>query len=245
MALAWGRFVPNSKGMNGSRALLLCLLLPLAGCGPVAAPTPPADKGNKGLALPPGHPALPGLARAPAGDHPPALSFDGEGMQLVDPAHGQVRAVLFGTRSDALGRALESTRGPAVRGVRADCAFGPLATWSWPDGLTIFAQDGRFAGWQLEAGSRFAAKPEPATAKGKQAPEKAKRAATTARLSTAQGIAVGSGWGEVRKAYDTKAQQTDLGLEFNAAGLSGLLDQPGEKGRVTLLWSGLTCVGAA
>jgi hypothetical protein len=42
--------------------------------------------------------------------------------------------------------------------------------------------------------------------------------------------------------YDAKIEQTTLGTEFNAAGLSGILDGTGAKAKVTNLWSGVNCV---
>ena len=53
---------------------------------------------------------------------------------------------------------------------------------------------------------------------------------------------IGSTRAQLLDVYDAKIEQTTLGTEFNAAGLSGILDGTGAKAKVTNLWSGVNCV---
>lgn len=198
-----------------------------------AAPTDP----HQGLELPPGHPAIaiPGQGTvetdATASGHPPVISLDGEGLRLIDPKSGSTRPLSFGVQEAQLKLVAEKLKGPASAGRNAECGAGPLAYLSWDDGLTLYSLDGLFAGWALD--ERGA--PQPA----KKAPAKGE---PPARLTTISGIGIGSTRAELLDVYDTTIEQTSLGTEFNAAGLSGILDGTGAKAKVTNMWSGVNCV---
>lgn len=209
--------------------LTLAALL-LSACQPAAekqAAAPEQDP-HAGLDLPPGHPQvdLPGADGAPteaAGPaHPPVIALDGEGLRLVDPKSGATRPLAFGVDEAQLKTVAEKLKGPAQSGRNAECGAGPLNYLSWPDGLKLYSLDGLFAGWALDAPDAGAKKPS--------------------RLTTISGVGIGSSRAELLAAYDAKIEQTTLGTEFNAAGLSGLLDSTGPKARVTNLWSGVNCV---
>jgi hypothetical protein len=216
-------------------AALFCLAL-LAACQ--AEPEKRAEAladPHQGIDLPPGHPAIamPGEGGAPvdasASAHPPVISLDGEGLRLVDPKSGATRPLAFGVDQAQLKLITEKLKGPAQSGRNEECGAGPLAYLSWDDGLTLYSLDGLFAGWSLdEAGAAVPAKP----AKGEP----------PARLTTISGIGIGSTRAQLLDAYDATIEQTTLGTEFNAAGLSGILDGTGPKARVTNLWSGVNCV---
>ena len=120
-------------------------------------------------------------------------------------------------RREAVLAVLESFRGPADRGTASECGAGPLDYSAWADGLTLYFQDGRFAGWALDerAGGAHA---------------------------TASGIGPGSTRRALEAAYDPNIEQSSLGMEFSAEGLSGVLDGSGLEARVTALWAGVSCV---
>lgn len=192
---------------------------------------------HQGLDLPPGHPAIavPGEgsaeARASASDHPPVISLDGEGLRLVDPKSGATRPLSFGVDEAQLKLVSEKLKGPARAGRNTECGAGPLAYLSWDDGLTLYSLDGLFAGWALD--ERGAPSPAAkAAAKGEP----------PARLTTISGIGIGSTRAQLLDVYDAKIEQTSLGTEFNAAGLSGILDGKGEKAKIANLWSGVNCI---
>ena len=205
----------------------------LAACQQQPAEKQAEGDPHAGLELPPGHPAVDlsqgGVAaEAGAAQHPPVMSLDGEGLRLVDPDSGATRPLSFGVPLDQLKLVTEKLKGPAEAGRAEECGAGPLAYLSWKDGLTLYALDGLFAGWALDAADSPSAKGKD----GKPVP----------RLTTISGIGIGSTRADLLGAYDAKIEQTTLGTEFNAAGLSGILDGTGAKAKVTNLWSGVNCV---
>lgn len=229
---------------RSAAALALAAAL-LTACQPsaeqqVAAKADP----HAGLDLPPGHPdvALPGDGSAPANSaltnsnpgHPPVIGLDGEGLRLIDPKSGANRELGFGIGEAQLKTVTEKLKGRAETGRNQECGAGPLSYISWSDGLTLYALDGLFAGWSLDESG--------ATPTSTGAATKRKVAADQARLTTVSGIGIGSTRAELLDVYDAKIEETTLGTEFNAAGLSGILDGKGPKAKVTNLWSGVNCV---
>ncbi|WP_373489259.1 hypothetical protein [Blastomonas sp.] len=224
--------------------ITLAAALILTACQQADAPVAVADDPHAGIDLPPGHPAvdLPGDSKAAAPDaagHTPMVALDGEGLRLFDPPSGVSRALAFGTSEAQLKSVLEKLKGKAETGRNEECGVGPLAYLSWPDGLTLYVLDGLFAGWSLDdRGAALVPAKVPAKAAKASSPAKL----TTAKLTTATGIGIGSTREALTKAYNAKIEQTTLGTEFNAAGLSGILDGTGPKAKVTNLWSGVNCV---
>lgn len=204
----------------------------LAACQQPAEKQAEADP-HAGIELPPGHPAVDlgegGIAaQAGASRHPPVMSLDGEGLRLIDPESGATRPLAFGVPLEQLKLVTEKLKGPAEAGRAEECGAGPLAYLRWSDGLTLYALDGLFAGWALDETGVPQAKPKG----GKPAP----------KLTTISGVGIGSTRAQLLDVYDAKIEQTTLGTEFNAAGLSGILDGTGTKAKVTNLWSGVNCV---
>lgn len=225
------KLLPRPRHHRFTPVLLATVLL--AACQQQPAEKPAEADPHAGIALPPGHPAVDlgqrGVAaQAGASQHPPVMSLDGEGLRLIDPDSGATRPLAFGVPLEQLTLVTEKLKGPAEKGRAEECGAGPLAYLRWDDGLTLYALDGLFAGWALdETGA-----PEPKASQAKPAP----------RLTTISGVGIGSTRAQLLDVYDAKIEQTTLGTEFNAAGLSGILDGTGAKAKVTNLWSGVNCV---
>ena len=187
-------------------------LLALAACAP---------EGERRAEAPePAAASAPRRASAPAARQPsrraelPDVTVGGEGLRLL--AGTSVRLLPFGTRREALLAVLQASRSPADSGTLSECGAGPLDYAAWADGLTLYFQDGRFAGWALD--------------------ERAEGA-----HATANGIGPGSTRHALDAAYDAKVEESTLGTEFRAGDLSGILDGPGPNARVTALWAGVSC----
>jgi hypothetical protein len=112
---------------------------------------------------------------------------------------------------------LERARGVAVKGTNQDCGAGPVQAASWPDGLSLVFQNGRFVGWGLGARA-------------------------IGRLATAAGVGPGSTRAELDAAYSATVSQTSLGSEFSAGGLHGVLDGTSAEARITDMWAGVSCI---
>lgn len=193
----------------------LLMLATLSACGP-DAPAAPAES------------AAPQEQATAATSTTPVLTVEAEGLRLVDPTSGSARPIPFGTAQAQVMTALAS-RGAAEAGTNAECGAGPLAYARWPDGLTLWFQEGGFAGWALNA-------PAP------DAP-----LSPAGGISTASGLTVGNSQtnpstrADVDSAYAATVEQSTLGTEFAAGELYGLLDGEGSGAKVTALWAGVSC----
>ncbi|HEX8514272.1 MAG TPA: hypothetical protein VF688_14335, partial [Allosphingosinicella sp.] len=61
-------------------------------------------------------------------------------------------------------------------------------------------------------------------------------------LKTIEGIGVGSTRAEVATLPGFEVEESTLGTEFRAGGLSGVLDSNAPNAKVTHIWGGATCV---
>ncbi|MGI8611991.1 MAG: hypothetical protein ACR2KH_06965 [Sphingomicrobium sp.] len=122
----------------------------------------------------------------------------------------------FGTARQAVLAALAFRGAPAGTGTLEECGAGPLDQASWNDGLTLYFQDSKFAGWALGGDSK-------------------------GTLATASGIGPGSTRAELESAYEAKVFESTLGTEFAAGDLFGILDGKGAGAKVTHLWAGTSC----
>ena len=148
------------------------------------------------------------------------LALSGEGLTFVTPS-GSTRHLLFGEPADHAVEAVSRAQGSQPEHAHNDeCGAGPLDMATWPNGLTLVAQEGRFVGWGLFPGAGTGIDDD---------------------LGTMAGIAPGSTRGELESAYAAKVSETTLGTEFIAGGLSGLLDGPGPRASITTLWAGTNC----
>jgi hypothetical protein len=186
-------------------AAVLCALL--AACSP--AEEAPATANAMAEAAP--APAAP-VAKTPL------LNLTPEGLALVDPDSGSSRALAFGLDRAAVSQAVGIARGAGEgEGTNGECGVGPLDFADFRGGLTLWFQDGKFAGWAL----------------GKDG---------AADLRTAAGLGIGSTRTELEAAYAATVNESTLGQEFTAGGLSGILSSPAPDGRVEALWAGVDCV---
>lgn len=168
-------------------------------------------------ALKPGTIALQPIAQAKPGSV--VLALDPQGLRVVNATTGATRSLAFGMKEADLVAILTNLRGkPRSRGVNQECGAGPLGFASWPDGLTLQFNQGRFAGWNVDGRSKGANK-----------------------LTTIAGIGTGSTRTQLNKAYTVKVSQSSLGTEFLAGGFGGFLSGNRPSDRVTGLWGGTTC----
>ncbi|UUL84016.1 hypothetical protein [Sphingomonas qomolangmaensis] len=178
----------------------------------------PKSVEGAGQAQPPlGNRAAPAAVATPAPAAQARLAVEAEGLRWFLQPSGSARPLPFGRREDEVLASLERVRGPAVKGTNADCGAGPVQVASWPDGLSLLFQDGRFAGWSL--GTRG-----------------------VGGIATAAGIGPGSTRAELDAAYSATVSQTSLGSEFSAGELHGVLDGNSAGARITDMWAGVSCV---
>ncbi|MCW3836283.1 hypothetical protein ACFQ1E_11350 [Sphingomonas canadensis] len=149
----------------------------------------------------------------------PALKLDPEGLLLVDVESGEKRTVAFGAARDVAVPAIASALGkPLSASVNQECGAGPIEHVAFQGGLTLLVQGGKFGGWSLDGreGGGYA---------------------------TPGGVTIGSTLADLRKAAKkVDVEESTLGTEFMADGMSGLLDGKAATAKITDLWAGLSCV---
>ena len=193
----------------------MALSLLLAGCGGEPAPNATQSivmQGNANELIVPRPAAESNLINA-ADVALPGVVLAPDGLGVAGSAR-----VAFGTARAAATKAIAGALGkPIEEGDSQECGAGPLGFASFRGGLGLYFQDGRFVGWDLDGrdGGRFA---------------------------TAQGIGIGSTRKQLDAAYKVAIEDSTLGIEFDAGGLSGLLSMREPNGEVTNLWAGATCI---
>lgn len=196
------------------KIVALSALLPLAACGA----SPANDTAPAPVATPSAAPAeapSPTPAASPVAERP-ALTIEGEGLRLFDPASGRATPIAFGTPEANTVSAVSAALGkPDTRGTNPDCPTGPVTTASWNKGLTLHFRDGAFIGW-----------------------------AGAVDLTTVTGIGFGSTRKQLDDAYDATVEQTGLGTQFSAGGLSGTLESDAPDAAITEIWAGEACVAS-
>ena len=141
------------------------------------------------------------------------LVLEGAGLGIPDAS--PPRIVSFDTPKAATVEALTRALGrpPSELGENEECPGGALEYATWKDEIMIWFENGRFAGWDN---------------KGK--------------LKTTGGIGIGSSRADVAKLAGMEVEESTLGTEFRAGGLSGILSSKAADAKVTHLWGGATCV---
>ncbi|MDX2100805.1 MAG: hypothetical protein SFW36_23750 [Leptolyngbyaceae cyanobacterium bins.59] len=148
------------------------------------------------------------------------IALDAEGLRLVNPSTGSTKALSFGMKESNVISVLTQLRGkPRERGTNQECGAGPLGFATWADGLTIWFEKGRFAGWIVDG-----------------------RQKGSNRLTTIAGIGTGATRSTLTNAYAVDVFQSTLGIEFTAGSFGGLLSGTQQNARVMTFWSGVTCL---
>ncbi len=212
--------------MHASLFALCSASLALAGCSraPIPIESTPRVPDPSVLAAPPPASAPAAPAAAPSARPAPSpvkLALSGEGIDVVS-ASGSVRQILFDAPTAQAVDAVSLTQdGLAPQRARnEECGAGPIDLATWPNGLTVMSQQGRFVGWSVS------------------------RAATdggNGGLATMAGIGPGSTRGELEGAYAAEIRETTLGQEFSAGDVFGLLDGTGPSALISALWAGTSC----
>lgn len=156
-----------------------------------------------------------GSAPAAATAQAPAAAIVLEGAGLRIPSASPPRTLAFDMAEAATVEALAKALGrpPTERGENPECGGGGMKFAEWKGELTVWFLDGRFAGWDN---------------KGK--------------LETIEGIGIGSSRAEIATLPSFEVEESTLGVEFRAGGLSGILASKAPDSKVTHLWGGATCV---
>ena len=145
------------------------------------------------------------------------LAVEGEGLRLFNATTGAALPIAFGRQQTDVLKALNNLRGTATKGTNEDCGAGPVDYATWPDGLSIVFQRGRFVGWGISSRA-------------------------TGVLTTASGVGPGSTREQLDAAYaDVSVRQSSLGTEFSAGGFWGLIDGTKASSRITDMWAGTSC----
>lgn len=157
----------------------------------------------------------PDAAAAPAPEQAAGqvvVALDPEGLRLVVADTGSTRPLPFGSPADKVRDAVTRARAGTSpsQGTNSECGEGAMDFIQWPD-LTLWFQNGAFVGWASN-------QPGP---------------------STLTGIAVGATRVQLERDYSIRVEETSLGTEFGASGMSGLI---GPANTVTALWAGQSCV---
>jgi hypothetical protein len=153
-------------------------------------------------------------AEAPAPAERSPLLLEGAGLGIPDAS--PPRIVSFNTPKAAVIEALTKAlgRAPNALGNNEECGGGGGMEFAeWKDEITLYFEEGAFSGWDSEG-----------------------------ELKTTNGIGLGSSRADVEKLTGFEVEESTLGTEFRAGGLSGLLASKAPGAKVTALWGGTTCV---
>lgn len=212
---------PPLKAIGGDEVTkqfaALLLMLVTASCGGGANDNEAADAAvvnNSALAPIDAPPDVVATAPAPAA----ALALNTEGLQAVVGESGRTSMIPFGQPIAEVIAAVSRITGerPSADAVNSECGAGPIRIVEFGEGLTLLAQEDRFAGWQSD------------------------RAGHT----TIDGIGVGTPRAELNESQP-KVEPSTLGTEWRIGegekALGGLLSDETSNGRVSAIWAGLTC----
>lgn len=145
---------------------------------------------------------------------PSAVTIEGFGLTVSSPGAGPEKALRYGESQAATIAAVSQVLGkPEQEGTNNDCPSGPVQFATWSKGLSTNFEGGKFVGW-----------------------------AGAVDQKTARGIGFGSSRADLVAAYHPTFEQTSLGYEFTADGISGVLESDAGDAAITDLWAGVSCV---
>ena len=143
----------------------------------------------------------------------PVVALAPDGLGL-----GAGRRARFGMpRAAVTGMLARILGSPIEEGDDQECGAGALSFASFRGGLGLYFEGGKFVGWDLDGrdGAQFA---------------------------TAAGLGIGATRKQLDAAGAVTIEDSTLGIEFSAGGLSGLLSSRDPDGEITNLWAGATCI---
>jgi hypothetical protein len=204
--------------MSIAKLLAGVAALALAACTPARDPAPEnrAETSNAAeIVVPTPKPA----ASANASEEAAGLQVDlaPDELTLVAPG-GSAQHVTFGTgTAKAIELVAKALGEPIEQATNQDCGSGPLGYATYRDGLSLYFEGGKFAGWDLD---------------GRE----------NGKFATAAGIGIGTSRKALDAAGPVQVEESTIGHEFMLGELSGLLSSTGAEGKVTNLWAGVTCI---
>ncbi|WP_066797031.1 hypothetical protein [Sphingomonas soli] len=147
-----------------------------------------------------------------------ALNLASDELTLVTES-GSARHIPFGMeRATALHMISAALGSPIEQDSNQDCGGGKLDYAAFRQGLSLYFQDGKFAGWNLD---------------GRE----------NGKFTTANGIGIGMTRAALEDSgSEVTVEESTIGLEFMTGDMSGLLSAPGPGGKVTNLWAGVNCI---
>lgn len=149
----------------------------------------------------------------------PALNLAPDELTLVSTS-GSARHITFGmAKAEATQMVTAALGSPIEQGTSSDCGAGKLDFANFRQGLSLYFQDGKFAGWDLD---------------GRE----------NGKFTTANGIGIGTTRAALEDSGSAVEMQPEstIGHEFTIGDMSGLLSSTAPTGKVTNLWAGVNCI---
>jgi hypothetical protein len=147
------------------------------------------------------------------------LGLSGEGIRAILPT-GSIRTITFESDIDTAQTVATNLLGePSEVVENTECPAGALTIITWSNGFTLNAAQNQFVGWGVQPTD-----------------------AESAKLTTIDGIGVGSSLSELQELYDVEVYESSLGTEFSTGQISGLLTANEADAVITTLWAGTNCI---
>ena len=203
--------------------LSLLLTVALTACGQASlengdpnAEKPPTTEETPTSTIPQGEPKENGAVKPTTNF---LLSLAGDGVLLVDEKSGKTQIIPFQADLASSQAAISSALGkPTETTENKECGAGAMSFITWDNGFTMNAMQNQFVGWTV--------RPE----------------TDSAKLTTMDGIGMGSTLTQLKANYTAEVIQSTLGTEFFVEdSLSGLLSVNEPNGVITHLWAGTAC----
>lgn len=197
----------------------LVALVLLSGCG--GGETPAANSANdiqmSGNAVEAATPAAAATTAAEAPETKASVNLASDELTVVLDS-GAARHVPFGTSKDSTIQILSAALGNPIEQARnEDCGAGALDYANFRGGLSLYFDEGKFAGWDLDGREKGS-------------------------FATADGVGIGATRKQLEAKGEFSIEESTIGHEFAVGELYGLVDSTKPTGKVTNLWAGTTCI---